>query len=163
LVAKCDEDSRAAKEWARIQELRRLQLPPQVPLPINELTFRQDRVILYRTLHGTVKFDAYLRGQLTSTPDHCLVVLARVPAARDYLHRHDASGPGGGAGPAAGAWMDYFPNFSRPGHLDGLLAQARAAWEGADWGEANPRIPLPRAPRGRGQVRAVFNPFTVFA
>ena len=149
LVAKCDIKERADKEMRRIGELRFLQLPPQIALPINELSFPQDGVILYRTLDGTVKLESFLQQQSRSNIGNCLFVLTRLHDSLDYLHQHTQEHTSRKPPNESLRWHHFFPKFLDHDYRETLRKRARGAWVGVAWPSDAKSVALQKVSPGR--------------
>lgn len=158
LVAKFDEPDRAAAEWRAIQELRKLNLPTSVLLPLAD-NQPSDGVILY---HDT--------SALALAADNCELrqwtarwlcsATGTFPVALDWLlgqlrviHSRE---PGQSRSQVDGEtlrWRHFFDDDARK--LQAIREQAQKTWE-LDWD--SPTFDLPVMVPGANAGRTVPNP-----
>lgn len=136
LVAKFDEPARAAREWQHIEELQRLNHPPQAMLPIGG-NQPGDGVILYRAAEGATAYGrctdlvALLRRQLESAPAHCVEAL---DMTFDALALFYSGEPGAGRMVDRGQvlfWRQVFPRLES--QQDKMRQVAQASWPDVAW------------------------------
>lgn len=157
LVAKFDEDSRSSREWSAVQDLRQLDNPPEVVLPLmgNE---PDDRVIIFPAVEGMsghIKclplLDLFDK-QLEKNPKNLSVALDKL---FDVLGMYYQSEPGAARFAKEGdliRWASAYPNLEDPKIINSIYSTAYKHWPSIDW-RSTERFTLPETDQ------SVLNPF----
>jgi class 3 adenylate cyclase len=136
LVAKFDEPERSEKEWLAIEQLRRLNTPPEAMLPVGK-NERTDGVIIYRdaasvTLSGNViDLKDLLLRQLMTNPRNCVTALKKTFDGLALFYRSE---PGAARLDQEGHvlhWHDVFPNIAPK--LDDIEKTVHNQWRKVNW------------------------------
>jgi hypothetical protein len=138
LVAKFDQPDRAAREWKAINELRRLNLPPEAMLPIFDNRL-EDGVVIYKDASfnsaagRTEEIKKLLNNQLLENPQRCIESLR---LALDGLSHFYSGEPGAARLTSENSvlhWRDAYQRLAQ--ELPELLTWVEQSCPGRNWND----------------------------
>jgi tetratricopeptide (TPR) repeat protein len=161
LAAKFDQLARSGREWRAVEQLRTLDSPPEILLPLPGNT-PADGVMVFQAAEAVaghlpcVTLLQYLTQQIASNPENCRTALT---GTFEVLGGYYDLEPGArrlDQGQRLLRWRDVYGDQLRPTAISRARAAAARHWPGVDW-DAAPAFSL--AGCGGADGRELPNPF----